>query len=79
MEGGITPSEGDMGFKLIAFRCPVDLLERIDDLASATNSSRSVVLAESVRIFAKEVRARGGYIVPLFTYGKNAGTSPKAK
>lgn len=72
-------SEGDMGFKLIAFRCPVDLLERIDSLASATNSSRSVVLAESVRIFIKEVLARDGYIVPLFTHDKDTGKTPVAK
>lgn len=72
-------SEADMGFKLIAFRCPSDLLERLDRLASATNSSRSVIIAEAVRVFAEEVRARGGYIVPLPTHDMDAGETLEAK
>ncbi len=68
-----------MVFKLISFRCPADLLERIDSLASAANCSRSVVLAESVRIFAEKVRTRGGYILPLSTFDKDAGKTLGAK
>lgn len=62
-----------MVFKPISFRCPADLLERIDSLASAANGSRSVVLVESVRIFAEKERTRGGYILPLSTFDKYAG------
>jgi len=68
-----------MGFKLIAFRCPVDLLERIDSLASAANCSRSIVLSESVRVLIEEVRARGGYIVPLDAHDKDAGKKLASK
>lgn len=55
-----------MDHQLISFRCPNDLLKRINRLAFATRSSRTLVITEAVRIFTEEIRKRGGYIVPPF-------------
>ncbi len=55
-----------MNSKLIVFRCPASLLERLDELADVTQSNRTAILIESVRIFARQVRRRGGQVVPPY-------------
>ncbi len=55
-----------MNSKLIVFRCPVTLLEKLDQLADVTQSNRTAVLIEAVRIFSRQVHKRGGQVVPPY-------------
>ena len=55
-----------MSSRLIAFRCPEDLLKRVDDLALAMHVSRTSIMLEAARLFAHHVRKRGGHIVPPY-------------
>ncbi len=53
--------------RLIAFRCPVELLEKMDLLAAAVQSNRTAVILESIRLLARQARKRGGHLVPPYT------------
>lgn len=52
--------------KLIAFRCPVELIKKVDTIARAMNTTRTGVIVEAVRLFARQVHARGGRVVPPY-------------
>lgn len=56
-----------MGSKLVAFRCPVALMRRLDTVAAALGTTRSAVVIEAVRLLSREVRARGGRLVPPYS------------
>ncbi len=53
--------------RLIAFRCPVELIEKMDQLATAVQSNRTAVILESIRLLARQARKRGGHIIPPYT------------
>ncbi len=53
--------------RLIAFRCPVELIEKMDQLATAVQSNRTTVILEAIRLLARQARKRGGHIVPPYT------------
>lgn len=55
-----------MGSKLVAFRCPVALMRRVDTVASALGTTRSSVIIEAVRMLSQEARTRGGRLVPPY-------------
>ena len=55
-----------MSSKTIAFRCPVSLMRRVDAVAAALGTTRSAVVLEAVRLLSREVRSRGGYLVPPY-------------
>lgn len=52
--------------KLIAFRCPVDLIEKIDQIAKAMGTTRTGVVIEAVRLFTRQVHERGGRVIPPY-------------
>ncbi len=52
--------------KLIAFRCPVELIRKVDMIARAMNTTRTGVIIEAVRLFARQVHARGGRVIPPY-------------
>lgn len=56
-----------MKTKLLAFRCPVELMKRVDTVATIMNTTRSAIVLESLRILVSEVRARDGRLVPPFS------------
>ncbi len=56
-----------METRLIAFRCPTELIEKMDQLATAVQSNRTAVILESVRLLARQARKRGGHIIPPYT------------
>ncbi len=58
--------------RLIAFRCPVELIEKMDQLACAVQSNRTAVILESIRLLARQARKRGGHLIPPYT---NAATA----
>ena len=53
--------------RLIAFRCPVELIDKMDQLATAVQSNRTAVILESIRLMSKQARKRGGHIIPPYT------------
>ncbi len=56
-----------MDTRLIAFRCPVELIEKMDLLAAAVQSNRTAVILESIRLLARQARKRGGHLIPPYT------------
>ncbi len=56
-----TPSQ------VINFRCPEELLEKMDELAVSLHRSRNAVMVEAVRLFCLHVRSNGGYVIPPYT------------
>ncbi len=61
-----------METRLIAFRCPVELIEKMDQLATVVQSNRTAVILESIRLLARQARKRGGHLIPPYT---NAATA----
>ncbi len=53
--------------RLIAFRCPVELIEKMDQLATSVQSNRTAVILESIRMLARQARKRGGHIIPPYS------------
>ncbi len=53
--------------RLIAFRCPVELIEKMDLLANVAQSNRTAVILESIRLLARHARRRGGHLIPPYT------------
>lgn len=51
---------------LLSLRCPKDLLEELDKAAKETHMSRSALVSEAITLFAKDVRRRGGFVVPPY-------------
>jgi len=56
-----------MSTKLIAFRCPVELMQRVDAVAAALGTTRSSLVVAAVRLLAEEVRGRNGRLVPSYS------------
>lgn len=52
--------------KLIAFRCPAELIGKIDQIAKAMNTTRTGVVLEAVRLLSRQVHARGGRVIPPY-------------
>lgn len=52
--------------RLVAFRCPLPLLEKVDAIAKAMHTSRTAVIIEALRLFMREIKARGGRVVPPY-------------
>ncbi len=61
--------------RLIAFRCPVELIEKMDQLATAVQSNRTAVILESIRLLARQARKRGGHLIPPYTSATTAELS----
>ncbi len=61
--------------RLIAFRCPVELIDKMDQLATAVQSNRTAVILESIRLLARQARKRGGHIIPPYTNSAVGETS----
>lgn len=55
--------------KIITFRCPKDLVDRIDELANILGMTRSALVVDMIRIFCRQVRNRRGRVVPGYTEG----------
>ncbi len=55
-----------MDTRLIAFRCPVELIDKMDLLAAAVQSNRTAVILESIRLLARHARKRGGHLIPPY-------------
>lgn len=49
-----------MNTRIIAFRCPAELLEKIDLTAGYFNRTRNSVLLAAVRLFARQLREQQG-------------------
>lgn len=56
----------DMATKMVAFRCAPQLLAKVNTLAKVQGKTRTRVITEAVRLFAREVKARGGRIIPPY-------------
>lgn len=77
--------------RIVTFRCPVDLLQMIDGTADHYKRSRNSVLLAAMRLFSRQLREKGGSIVPpmedeLLTYASmfpkpesKGGRPPKKK
>ncbi len=61
--------------RLIAFRCPIELIEKMDQLAAAVQSNRTAVILESIRLLARHARKRGGHLIPPYNYNATAEIS----
>lgn len=54
-----------MGSRIITFRCPDDILARLDKLAAGYGRTRNTVLLAAVRMFARQLREQnGGMLAP---------------
>ena len=49
-----------MSTKIVTFRCPEELLEQADSLASHYNRTRNSVLLAAVRLFSRQLREQQG-------------------
>ena len=49
-----------MSTKIVAFRCPAELLEKIDLTAGHFKRTRNSVLLAAVRLFARQLREQQG-------------------
>jgi hypothetical protein len=58
-----------MKTKLLAFRCPVELMQRVDAVADLMRTTRSAIVVEAVKLLIADVRSRGGRLVPPHTGG----------
>ncbi len=56
-----------MKSKLVAFRCPLELLDKLDIIEEQTQSNRTAIIIEALRIFTRQVQKRGGQVVPAYT------------
>lgn len=55
-----------MNSKLVAFRCPQELLSRVDAAAKELGVPRSRIIAEAIRVFIQTVNGRRGRVVPPY-------------
>lgn len=55
-----------MAKKMVALRCPPQLLQKLTDLAQSQGKTRTRVMIEAVRLFTRTVQARGGRVVPPY-------------
>lgn len=55
--------------KIVTFRCPVDLLDMVDSTATHYNRTRNTVLLAAMRLFSRQLREQGGYLVPPMEAG----------
>ena len=76
--------------RIVTFRCPVDLLNMVDGTADSYKRSRNSVLLAAVRLFSRQLREKGGSIVPpmpddvltyasMFPKPENRGGRPPKK
>jgi len=56
-----------MNSKLIAFRCPVILLEKLDEIALKIRKNRTEVFIEALQIFTRQVKRRGRKVIPSYS------------
>lgn len=56
-----------MDTRLIAFRCPVVLLRKLDEIAKLTRRSRTDVFIEALQIFTRQVERRKRRVIPPYT------------
>ena len=56
-----------MSTKIVAFRCPVELLEKVDLTAGHFKRTRNSVLLAAVRLFSRQLREQqgGGMTLPM--------------
>lgn len=52
-----------MSTKIVAFRCPVELLEKVDLTAGHFQRTRNSVLLAAVRLFSRQLREQQGGIM----------------
>ena len=52
---------------LLSLRCPRALMAEVDRAAKEMHIPRSRIMTEAVRLFIKDVRRRGGLVVPPYT------------
>lgn len=64
-----------MKTKLLAFRCPVELMQRVDAVAEAMGTTRTAIIVEAVKLLAADVRSRGGRLVPPYAGKLNLPTA----
>lgn len=55
--------------KIITFRCPKELVERVDKLADSLRMTRSALVVDMIRVFCRQVRNRKGRVVQGYTAG----------
>lgn len=55
-----------MNTKMVALRCPAQLIERVTALAQEQGKSRTSLIAEAILLFTRTVRKRGGRVVPPY-------------
>lgn len=56
-----------MDTKLIAFRCPIILLKKLDEIARLTRRNRTEVFIEALQIFTRQVKRRGRKVIPPYS------------
>lgn len=52
--------------QLIAFRCPVNMLEMVDRYCHHYGVDRTTILRTAIRNFSEHIRSQGGNIIPRF-------------
>lgn len=52
--------------QLIAFRCPVNMLEMVDRYCHLYGVDRTTILRTAIRSFSEHIRLQGGKIIPTF-------------
>ena len=52
---------------LLSLRCPKDLMDEVDRAAREMHVSRTKIMTEALRLFTREVRRRGGFVVPPYS------------
>lgn len=52
--------------QLVAFRCPVNMLEMVDRYCHLYGVDRTTILRTAIRNFAEHIRNQGGNIIPNF-------------
>ncbi len=50
--------------RIVTFRCPVDLLKMVDGTAVHYSRTRNSVLLAAMRLFSRQLREKGGNLVP---------------
>lgn len=52
--------------QLVAFRCPVNMLEMVDRYCHLYGVDRTTILRTAIRNFSEHIRVQGGNIIPNF-------------
>ena len=65
----------------LSVRCPEEIAEKLTQIAQEAHVTRAVLVAEALRLFSREVRQRGGFVVPptrANILAKSPSTEPRA-